>query len=57
VSLVSLIILVVVVGLVLWLVNAYIPMPPEYKRLINVLVMVLIVVYVIVVLLRMGGLA
>jgi hypothetical protein len=37
----------VVFGLVLWLINAYIPMPGAIKSLLNILVLIVLVIYVL----------
>jgi hypothetical protein len=37
----------IVVGVVLWAVNEYIPMAPQVKRLLNVVVLVLLVVWLL----------
>jgi predicted membrane protein len=39
-DLISLIVVLVVVGLLLWLVNAYIPMEPSIKQILNVVVII-----------------
>lgn len=56
-SIVQVVILIVVVGLVMWLVNEYIPMPEPFKKILNVFVVVALVLVMILWLLRMGGLA
>lgn len=38
---------IVVFGLVLWLVNAYIPMPMAIKNLLNVLVLIVLIIYIL----------
>jgi hypothetical protein len=44
---VDLIVLLVVIGLVLWLINTYIPMQPQIKSLLNVVVVIVVVIYVL----------
>ena len=38
---------IIVFGLVLWLVNTFIPMPMAIKHLLNVLVLIVLVVYIL----------
>jgi hypothetical protein len=38
---------IIVFGLVLWLVNVFIPMPMAIKNLLNVLVLIVLVIYVL----------
>lgn len=46
-SLLSLIILLVVVGVLLWAVNTYIPMEGKVKQILNVVVVIALVVYLL----------
>lgn len=46
-SLVTLIVVLVVVGLVLWLVNTYVPMAPGVKQLLNVAVVIFLVLWIL----------
>lgn len=46
-DLLNLIANIVVFGLVLWVINAYIPMPGAIKSLLNILVLIVLVVYVL----------
>jgi len=46
-SLLNLIVLVILAGVLLWGVNAFIPMPPLIKSLLNFLVFVVLVIYVL----------
>jgi hypothetical protein len=43
-SLVSLVVTLIVVGVLLWLVNNYIPMDGKIKRILNIVVVVAVVV-------------
>lgn len=43
----NLVALIVIVGVVMWLINAYIPMPPAIKTLLNVVVLILLVIYIL----------
>lgn len=54
-NLLGLIILLVIAGLVMWLVNTYVPMQPQIKQLLNVVVIVILAVYVLVFLLNLAG--
>jgi hypothetical protein len=38
---------IIVFGLVMWLVNAFIPMPGSIKSLLNILVLIVLVIYVL----------
>jgi hypothetical protein len=49
--LVTLIVTLVVVGIILWLVNTYIPMDPKIKQILNIVVVICVVLW----LLRMFG--
>lgn len=51
-SLLTVIIVLIVIGLLLWLINAYIPMDAKIKTILNVVV----VIFVIIWLLRATGL-
>lgn len=46
-SLISLVITLVVVGVLLWLVNAYIPMDGKIKRILNAVVVVCVIVWLL----------
>ena len=46
-DLLNLIALIVVFGVGLWLINAFIPMPPAIKSLLNVLVLIVLIIYVL----------
>ena len=41
-SLISVIVLLVVIGVILWLVNTYIPMDGKIKQVLNVLVLIVL---------------
>lgn len=47
-DIVSFIIVCVVVGVVLWLINTYVPMDAAVKRVLNIGVVVLLVLWVVV---------
>lgn len=46
-SLISLILVLIIVGVALWLINAYIPMDQKIKTILNVVVVILLVVWLI----------
>lgn len=45
--LINLVIVLIVVGILLWLVNAYIPMDPKIKQILNIVVVVCVVIWVL----------
>lgn len=46
-SLVSLVIVLIVVGVLLWLVNSYIPMDAKIKQILNVVVVIAVVLWLL----------
>lgn len=46
-SIIGLIVVLVVIGLLMWLVNTYIPMADPYKKILNVIVIVLVVLWLL----------
>ena len=46
-SLVTIVITLIVVGVLLWLVNTYIPMDGKIKKLLNIVVMVVVVLWLL----------
>jgi hypothetical protein len=54
-SLLHLIVVIIVCGVALWAVNAYIPMQAGLKQLLNVLVVAILAIVVIMFLLNMVG--
>jgi undecaprenyl pyrophosphate phosphatase UppP len=54
--LVTVVIYLIVVGVLLWLVNNYIPMDRKIKQIINILVLVVVVIWLLQVLGVMGPL-
>ncbi|MFT4059578.1 MAG: hypothetical protein QM652_08530 [Legionella sp.] len=46
-ELMNLIAVIVVFGVGLWLINAFIPMPPAITSLLNVLVLIILVIYIL----------
>ena len=47
-SLISLVITLIVVGVLLWLINTYIPMDGKIKKILNVVVVICVVLWVLV---------
>lgn len=46
-SLVQLVIGLVVAGVVMWLINTYIPMQSSIKKILNVVVIIAVIIYVL----------
>ena len=46
-TLIGLIITLVVVGLILWLINAYIPMDQKIKTILNVAVVIIVIIWLV----------
>ena len=46
-SLIGLVITLVVVGVLLWLLNNYVPMDSKIKRIINVVVVIVVVIWLL----------
>jgi hypothetical protein len=46
-SLLSLVVAIIVVGILLWAVNSFIPMQANIKKILNILVVCLVVVYIL----------
>jgi hypothetical protein len=46
-SLISLVITLVVIGVLLWLINTYIPMDGKIKRILNAVVVVCVVIWLL----------
>ena len=46
-ELLNLIALIIVFGVALWLINAFIPMPSAIKSLLNVLVLIVLIIYIL----------
>jgi hypothetical protein len=47
VTLVNIVVILVVVGLVMWLINTYIPMAGAIKSLLNVVVFVVVLIWIL----------
>lgn len=46
-SLINLIVTLVVVGVLLWLINSYIPMQATIKKILNVVVIIIVVIWLL----------
>lgn len=46
-SLITLVIVLVVVGVVLWLINSYIPMQATIKKILNVVVVIAVILWLL----------
>lgn len=46
-SLINLIVILVVVGVLLWLVNNYIPMDSKIKQILNIVVVIVVVLWLL----------
>jgi hypothetical protein len=45
--LIQLVIVLVVVGVVLWVINSYIPMQPTIKKILNVVVIIAVILWLL----------
>lgn len=46
-DLLSLIIVIVVIGVILWAVNTYLPLDPKIKQILNVVVVIALVLFIL----------
>ncbi|MBC8094587.1 MAG: hypothetical protein H7Y43_02130 [Akkermansiaceae bacterium] len=46
-SLISLVITLIVIGVLLWLINAYIPMDGKIKKILNIVVVIVVVLWLL----------
>jgi hypothetical protein len=46
-SLINIVLILIVVGVLLWLVNNYIPMDGKIKRILNIVVVVVVVIWLL----------
>ncbi len=46
-SLVTIVVVLIVVGVLLWLINAYIPMDRKIKNILNVVVVIAVVIWLL----------
>lgn len=45
--LIQLVVLLIVIGILLWLVNTYIPMDPKIKQILNIAVVIGVVLFIL----------
>lgn len=45
-SLISLLLTLVIIGVLMWLINTYIPMDAKIKKILNIVIVVLVVIWV-----------
>lgn len=46
-SLIAIVVTLIVVGVLLWLINAYIPMDEKIKKILNVVVLIVVVLWLL----------
>jgi len=46
-SLINLVIILVVIGVILWLINTYIPMQATIKKILNVVVIIAVIIWLL----------
>ena len=46
-NLIIVLIVLIVVGVVLWLINAYIPMQPTIKKILNVVIVIFLIIWLL----------
>lgn len=46
-SLIQLMVVIIVIGVCLWLINAYLPMQPPWKTILNIVVILIFVVWLL----------
>jgi len=46
-SLISLLVVLIVVGVILWLINTYIPMDAKIKKILNVVVVIVVIIWLL----------
>lgn len=55
-ALIQLVVILIVIGVLLWAVNNYIPMDARMKQILNAVVIIAVVIYLLLMLLAMVGL-
>jgi len=55
-SIIGLIITLVVIGVILWLINTYIPMDPKIKNILNIVVVIIVVLWLLSLFVNFGSL-
>ena len=46
-DLLNLFLIIIIFGLVLWLINVFIPLPPAISSLLNLLVLIVLIIYIL----------
>lgn len=46
-TLIQLVVVLVVIGVVMWLINTYIPMSSGIKKILNVVIIIVVILYVL----------
>ena len=46
-DLISLVVVLIVIGILLWLVNSYVPMDPKIKNILNIVVVIAVVLWIL----------
>jgi hypothetical protein len=46
-SLISVVVVLIVVGLILWLINTYIPMDSKIKSILNIVVVIAVIIWLL----------
>lgn len=46
-SLISVIVIIVLIGVIMWAVNKYVPMAPNIKTLLNVAVVIILIIWLL----------
>jgi len=46
-TIIQLIVTIVVVGVIMWLINAYIPMQSSIKKILNVVVVIVVILFIL----------
>jgi len=54
--LIHLVVVLIVIGVLLWLVNTYIPMDPKIKNILNIVIVIAVVLWLLSVFGLLGGL-
>jgi hypothetical protein len=53
--LISLVVILIVIGVLLWLVNSFIPMDPKIKSILNAVVIIAVVIWLLYILMGVFG--
>lgn len=46
-DLLTILLVIVVVGVLLWAINAYVPMQPAYKKILNIVAVIILIVWLL----------